>query len=82
VGAQEGWHGHDKSDHADFASSQHRILVNMQREIEDESGIRLDGTGGGNSCSIELINFKAVIKDVLSTALKRASWWLTLRARS
>jgi predicted amino acid racemase len=42
---------------------EHRILVNMQRAIEDEFGIRLDGTGDGNSCSIELI--KAVIEDVL-----------------
>jgi predicted amino acid racemase len=42
---------------------EHRILVNMQRAIEDEFGIRLDGTGDGNSCSIELI--KAAIEDVL-----------------
>jgi hypothetical protein len=34
---------------------EHRTLLKMQRDIEDEYGIRLDGTGDGSSCSILLI---------------------------
>jgi hypothetical protein len=33
---------------------EHRVLIEMQRAIEDKFGIRLDGTGDGYSCSIEL----------------------------
>jgi hypothetical protein len=33
---------------------EHRALIEMQRVIEEKFGIRLDGTGDGNSCSIEL----------------------------
>jgi hypothetical protein len=42
---------------------EHRMLLNMQRAIEDEFGIRLDGTGDGNSCSISLL--LAVAEDLL-----------------
>jgi hypothetical protein len=36
---------------------EHRTLLKMQRDIEDDSeyGIRLDGAGDGSSCSILLI---------------------------
>jgi hypothetical protein len=34
---------------------EHRHLLNMQRDIEKEYGVRLDGTGDGTSCSIALI---------------------------
>jgi hypothetical protein len=33
---------------------EHRVLVDMQRDIEDEHGMRLDGAGDGSSCSILL----------------------------
>jgi hypothetical protein len=33
-----------------------RVLIEMQRAIEDDFGIHLDGSGDGNSCSIELLH--------------------------
>jgi hypothetical protein len=43
---------------------EHRHLVNMQRDndIEDEYGVRLDGTRDGTSCSISL--FKSLQADI------------------
>jgi hypothetical protein len=34
---------------------EHRSLLSMQRDIEHEYGIRLDGAGDGSSCSVSLI---------------------------
>jgi hypothetical protein len=44
---------------------EHRVLVDMQRDIEDEHGMRLDGAGDrdGSSCSILLS--KSLEEDVL-----------------